>query len=139
MKDVLAEEREADAEDYAKLMRASTFGGIAIAQTGTSIPHALSYILTYDQKIPHGKAAGYFLGRFISFADEADQKAILTAAGFASADELNAFLDRLFGEYEVPQETLQRAYDTVSANAVRMHGSRVDMDNEKLRVIVKLK
>ena len=67
VKDVLAEEREADAEDYAKLMRASTFGGIAIAQTGTSIPHALSYILTYDQKIPHGKAAGYFLGRFIFF------------------------------------------------------------------------
>ncbi len=138
VKDVLAEEREADAEDYAKLMRASTFGGIAIAQTGTSIPHALSYILTYDQKIPHGKAAGYFLGRFISFAKEEDQKAILKASGFASADELNAFLNQLFGEYTVPQETLQRAYDTVSANETRMHGSRVDMDKEKLRAVVNL-
>ena len=119
-------------------MRASTFGGIAIAQTGTSIPHALSYILTYDQKIPHGKAAGYFLGRFIAFANEEDQKEILKAAGFASADELNAFLNKLFGEYTVPQETLQRAYDTVSANEVRMHGSRVDMDKEKLRAVVNL-
>ena len=138
VKDVLTQEREADGQDYAKLMRASTFGGIAIAQTGTSIPHALSYILTYDQKIPHGKAAGYFLGRFIGFADEADQKAILDAAGFESADALNTFLSRVFGEYEVKRETLQRAYDTVSANAVRMQGSRVDMDNEKLKVIVNL-
>lgn len=138
VRDVLDGSKEADDADRAKLMRASAFGGIAIAQTGTSIPHALSYILTYDQKIPHGRACGYFLGRFIAMAQKEDQNAILNAAGFGSMEELNGFLVRALGAIKVPQETLQRAYDNVSANPVRMKSSRVEMDAEKLKVIVNL-
>lgn len=42
-----------------KLMLASTIGGVAIAQTSTSIPHALGYFLTYEKQIPHGRANGH--------------------------------------------------------------------------------
>jgi alcohol dehydrogenase len=135
---VLSGEREADGEDRARLMRASTFAGIAIAQTGTSVPHALSYILTYDQKIPHGKAAGYFLGRFIANAAEEDRKAVLGTAGFESADEFMAFLDKVFGEVKVPEETLRRAYENVSANPVRMKSARMELTPEILYEIVGL-
>ena len=135
VRDVINGTKEADDADRAKLMRASAFGGIAIAQTGTSIPHALSYILTYDQKIPHGKAAGYFLARFISFADEKDREAILKASGFGSLEELDTFLKQALGKTEVPQETLQRAYETVGANPVRMKSCRFEVDKEKLKVI----
>lgn len=36
------------AEDYANLMRASALAGMAIAQTGTALPHGLSYPITFD-------------------------------------------------------------------------------------------
>ncbi|MDO4414353.1 MAG: iron-containing alcohol dehydrogenase family protein [Erysipelotrichaceae bacterium] len=139
VKDVLIGEREANDEDRAKLMRAAAFGGIAIVTTGTSVPHALSYILTYDEKIPHGKAAGYFLERFISFAKDEDQKAILNAAGFASMADFGTFMSKAFGEIEVKEETLQRAYETVGSNTVRMKSSRVELDKDKLKAIVNLK
>ena len=138
VKDILTGERQADDDDYAKLMRASALAGIAIAQTGTSIPHALSYILTYDQKVPHGKACGYFLGKFIALADEKDQKEILQAAGFESCEELSAYLNKALGEIQVPQETLQRAFDNVSASPVRMKSCRFEMDPDKLRIIANL-
>ncbi|MBQ9823825.1 MAG: iron-containing alcohol dehydrogenase [Solobacterium sp.] len=138
VRDVLAGEREADEEDRAKLMRASTFAGIAIAQTGTSIPHALSYILTYDQKIPHGKAAGYFLGRFIANASEEDRTAVLGTAGFEDVNEFMDFLVGAFGEVEVPEETLRRAYENVSSNPVRMKSARMEVTPEVLYEITGL-
>ena len=138
VKDVLTDDRVADDEDRAKLMRASTFAGIAIAQTGTSIPHALSYILTYDQKIPHGKAAGYFLADFIANASKEDQDAILKTAGFKGVEEFRTFMEKVFGKIEVPEETLKRAWENVSANPVRMNSARMTVTPEKLLEIAGL-
>ncbi len=60
-KDVLTGDREPSDEDRALLMRSSALGGMSIAGCGTSIPHALSYTLTYDMGLAHGRAVGYFL------------------------------------------------------------------------------
>lgn len=139
IKDVLLGKKEPDNEDFAKLMRASTFAGIAIAQTGTSVPHALSYILTYEQKIPHGRACGYSLAGFIGFAEEKDRRAIYEAAGFSDQEDLEQFMAAVLGEMQIDEKTLQRAYDTVSANSARMSGSRVSLDNEKLKTILRMK
>ncbi|MGM9946552.1 iron-containing alcohol dehydrogenase [Floccifex sp.] len=51
--------------DYEKLMWISSCAGMAIAQTGTSLPHALSYDLTCRYHIPHGIACGIYLSSFI--------------------------------------------------------------------------
>ena len=48
-------------EDYEKMLRASAFAGMAIAHTGTSLPHGLSYSVTYEEGYSHGKAVGMFL------------------------------------------------------------------------------
>ena len=138
IRDVKKKKKEADDEDRAKLMRASTFAGIAIAQTGTSIPHALSYILTYDQKIPHGKACGYFLAEFIANAAKEDQDAILKTAGFEGIEDFRVFMDKAFGKIEVPEETLKRAWENVSSNPVRMKSARMDVTPEKLLEITGL-
>ena len=133
-KDVLLGKKEADAEDYQAMMRASTFAGIAIAQTGTSIPHALSYILTYDAGIPHGRSCGYFLDRYLNEAE--DKEELLSAAGFADMKEFSDFISEAFGKVEVSPDVLERAFKTVAANKARMQGCRFHVDEEVLKRIV---
>ncbi len=136
VKDILLGEREADDEDRAKLMRASAFAGIAIAQTSTSIPHALGYALTYELNIPHGPACGYFLARYFREAPAEDRDVIFRAAGFADMDEFEAFMSRVLPARDVPAETLRHTYDAVMANEKRRAACRFKVDGDVLARIV---
>lgn len=51
-------------EDREKLYHASVYGGLAIAVTGTCMPHAMGYMLTEDHGVPHGVACALFLPQF---------------------------------------------------------------------------
>ncbi len=133
-KEVLAGERKPEAEDCSNLMRASALAGIAISQTGTSLPHALSYILTYEMKMPHGMACGYFLPGFIAEADKKDRKAIAKAACFARPKEMYSFIRDVLSldEIVVPDEILELAYRTVLADRKRLEGCLFDADETVL-------
>ena len=135
-KEVLTGEQEASPEVFQKMMRASTLAGIAIAQTGTSIPHALSYILTYEEGIPHGRAAGYFLPGFLAKAPESLRERLLTQAGFSSVKDFLIYLQRLFGPVSVSGATLERAFSVVSGNPAKMESAVYAPDAEILREIV---
>ena len=137
-KDILSGDREPSDDDLANLMRASTFAGIAIAQTGTSIPHALSYILTYDLGIPHGKACGYYLPEFLREADAEDQRILLDAAGFESVHAFTQYLRTVLPDDSVPQATRQRAYDVVIGNTARLQSCRFNVNEKVLRRIARL-
>ena len=136
IKDVLSGEREASEEDYRSLMRASTFAGMAIAQTGTSIPHALSYILTYEQRVPHGIACGFFLAAYLGRAKAEDQEALLKAMGFENLGDLAAFLKKVMPPVSPNPDVLERAVQSVLAAPARMQGSRFEVDEAILRRIV---
>ncbi|MBO6138060.1 MAG: iron-containing alcohol dehydrogenase [Lachnospiraceae bacterium] len=123
-------------EDRRNLMCAASLAGIAIAQTGTSIPHALSYPLTYDLGIPHGKAVGYFLGSFLEAAPEEERWELLTAGGFRNVKEFKDFLTKVLGETEVTQETLDRGYDMVKDDPKRMECNIFEVTHEDLRRII---
>ena len=133
---VLSGEAEPTDSDRTLLMRSAAFGGIAIAQTGTSIPHALSYILTYDDGIAHGKACGYFLPAFLKEAPAELQKEILALTGFNGIDEFSAFMHSLYADLSPAKETLDRAYTTLSANAARLASACFPVDPEMLHRIV---
>ena len=47
-------ERVYSPETRDKLMLMSALGGVAIAQTMTSLPHGMGYFLTYEKGLPHG-------------------------------------------------------------------------------------
>ncbi len=86
---VLKKEKQPDPDDYDTLMRAAMLGGMAIAHTGTSLPHALSYALTYHLHVPHGKAVCYFLAGYLNEADQKEVSRILELSGFASVEEFH--------------------------------------------------
>lgn len=136
IKDILTGERKASAEDYAALMRSAAFGGIAIAQTGTSIPHALSYPVTYDMGLAHGRAAAYFLPGFLSCAPEEIRSRLLSLTGFPGIEEFQAYVEKVLGEIAVPQETLERCFEMVKDNSSRMDGCVFPMDEKSLAGIV---
>lgn len=81
-----------------KLMLTSTIAGMAIAQTGTSIPHALSYDVTYHNGVAHGKACGIFLAAYLRIYAKhkpEDVDVILSLLGFETLDDFAAFLKEI--------------------------------------------
>ena len=135
-KPVLLGERPLKAEDRRNLIRAATLAGMAIAQTGTSIPHALSYTLTYDLGIAHGKAVGYFLGGFLEEAPDDKKWELLSTGGFRNLSEFKAFIKKLLGDVTVTEEVLERAFDMVKDDPKRMECNIFPVSQESLRRIL---
>ncbi len=78
------------------LMTASTMGGIVISQTGTSLPHALGYVLSYDKGIPHGLAtAAIYRGYLSQYKDSERLHRMLSILGFASTEGLMNYIDKI--------------------------------------------
>ena len=92
--DMSAEERVTDLKILSDMLTASMMAGEVIAVTGTSLPHALSYRLTYQAGIAHGPATGIFQPGFMSYADEKTQKALLRAMDFRDLNEFREFLGK---------------------------------------------
>lgn len=90
-------------DDRAKLLYASTLGGMVIAHTGTTAVHSMGYSLTYFRHIAHGRANGLLLAEFLKYVDKKrpDRVApILKAAGAASVGDIESTLAGLLGERE---------------------------------------
>ncbi|MBR6256596.1 MAG: iron-containing alcohol dehydrogenase [Lachnospiraceae bacterium] len=136
IKDVLSGAREMTKEDAGILMRASALAGMSIAGSGTSLPHALSYALTYDLSLPHGRAVGYFLPAFMEAAPAGERDELLNLSGFESVEEFRSFTGSVFGEQDVPAEELKRTYELVSSNAAKMKSASFTVDEEVLKQIV---
>ena len=86
------------------LLYTSLLGGIVIAQTGTTVVHALGYSLTYFHDIPHGRANGLLLAEYLRFNQSVvpgKVQAILDALGVISIDELHDLLAKLLPTKEV--------------------------------------
>ena len=87
-----AAEKATELKLLGDMLRASNIAGEAIAVTGTSLPHALSYRLTYNAGIKHGPATGIFQPGFMKFADEDSRKKLLDAMDFDNLDDFKYFL-----------------------------------------------
>lgn len=83
-----------DLKMLSDMLKASNIAGRAIAISGTSLPHALSYRLTYGANVAHGPATGIFQPGFMSYADEKTQKTLLKAMDFVSLQDFKTFLGK---------------------------------------------
>lgn len=131
-KDALLGMREMTDEDYSNFLLASTLAGMAIAQTGTTIPHSLSYAITYELGVPHGIAIGYFLPGYIREADETDQEYLLSAIGFTSVDEFADFFQVVSDCGILPEENIRQVVDIVAENKAKLALCPYPLDKEVL-------
>jgi alcohol dehydrogenase len=136
IKDVLTDEREANDDDRALLMRASTMAGMSIAGSGTSLPHALSYIITYDMGMAHGRAVGYFLPGFLDAAPEEDSDELLNMSGFRDINDFAGFIGKVFGGFNIPEDELNKTYEAVKNNKGKMNSASFPVDEEILKQVV---
>ena len=74
-------------------MYISMLGGMANNQTGTCLPHGMSYALTHNKHIPHGLACGLLEGEYLRiFKDRTKVHRIVTRCGFDSVDAFADFI-----------------------------------------------
>ncbi len=77
-----------------KQLLISTIGGIVNTQTGSCLPHGMSYCLTHFKKIPHGLACGLLIKEYLAiFKDKTKINRIMDLTGFASLDAFGSFID----------------------------------------------
>ena len=134
-KDVLLQTREPALPDYENLLHASAMAGMAIAQTGTSLPHGLSYAVTYHAGMAHGKACGYFQAAYLRAADRDDAAHVLSLAGFSSPDELDDYYDRVCHRERVDGEILEYAIQDLLSNPKKMARAPFAVNEALLRQI----
>ena len=132
-KDVLLGEREASEGDLQNMMNASTLAGMAISHTGTSLPHGLSYYLTYEDGIPHGKAVGIFQTPYLEAADESMRQPVLDTMGFSCMQEFKHFMDALLGKTEIPVHIRERAVGEMLKNQAKLVNCPYPVDEEVMR------
>ena len=119
--------------DYWKMLHASMIAGMAITHTGTSLPHGLSYSVTYEMGVPHGKAVGMFLGGYVeAYKGKEDADKVLEILGFADAKEFRAYLTELLGVVEVPEELLQADAKGIMANPAKLKNYPFETSAEEL-------
>lgn len=76
-----------------KVSEISSIAGIVIANTRTSLPHLMSYPLTYDKKVKHGFACALLTCEFLNFyQDKTKVSFLVKASGFESVNELQKFI-----------------------------------------------
>ena len=86
-----------------KLMLASALAGVAIAQTGTSIPHCLGYFLTYEKGIAHGRANGMVTQAYLELFPKEEKKIpqLLHCLGMETTEDMGVFLKQALDSNEV--------------------------------------
>lgn len=85
------------------LLYASFIAGMVIAQTGTTVVHAMGYSLTYFKDIDHGRANGLLLGDYIKLVHKKNPELaekVLTAMNFTEVNQFIAMMDGLLGKKE---------------------------------------
>lgn len=119
--------------DYTKMLHASMVAGMAITHTGTSLPHGLSYPVTYEMGVPHGKAVGMFLGGYVEgYRDKEEVEAVLKLLGFENADEFRKYLRELLGVVEVNEELMRTNAQGLLANPAKLKNYPFEITEKEL-------
>lgn len=136
VKEVLLIEEDPTEEEAETLALASTIAGMAISHTGTSLPHAMSYYLTYEKGIPHGNAVGIFLPAFIDmYEDRSQVKTVLRLLEFRNEKSFFKFIDSLFDIVSIEQDELDRYVDGMLSNERKLAKYPFPMTRETMELL----
>ena len=132
VKNVLLSDEAISDSDAQTFMLASTVAGMSITHTGTSLPHGMSYYLTYERNLPHGNAVGIFLPAFLDMFEDKDQvKRLLNLLGFKNWKAFAKYIDSLFEEVTITEEELERYIDGMMSNERKLANYPFTMTQKK--------
>ncbi len=121
-------------EVYDRLLDMAMIAGIAITHTATSLPHGLSYAVTYELGVPHGKAVGMFLGGYVeNYKNTEDVKNVMDMLGFVDAKEFRKYLNELLGFVEVPTDIMDRNVEDLLSNKAKLKNYPFEVTEDELR------
>ena len=135
-KDLLQNPKEASREERQLLMDVATLAGRAIAVTGTGIPHALSYPITYRLGLAHGPACAMFLGRYVANTSEVDQNFIFEKLGLDDIEEFEKLLLELCPTVDIPKDMKKEMADNLSKDKARLSKCPYPVDLAILQNII---
>lgn len=141
----LPEDTAARREVLMDLALSSNLGGLSIVTPGTSLPHGMSYVLTYEKHVPHGIAIGIFQTGYLDQAAENDKQLLLDAMGFEDMSGFREFIRRtcigpMFNSYMTREEfsdIMQSSAVTFLNNPARMEKIPYPMDEKVMQKILK--
>jgi len=125
-------------EQYSSLLYASTLAGMVIANTGTTVVHAMGYSLTYYKDISHGRANGLLLGRYLEYVrDKAPALCgkICTAADLKDEKELKTKLASLLGKPEQLTGAEISHYSAKAAVSKNMQNCLVPISQSEIETV----
>lgn len=103
------------------LMTISTMAGMAISHTGTSLPHGMSYALTYHHNIPHGRAVGMFLPSYLkNNPNKQDTIYLLSLMGFKNEQQFDEFIFHALGTAVLSDEQIHSYTAAMMANKAKL-------------------
>ncbi|NDL66521.1 iron-containing alcohol dehydrogenase family protein [Anaerotalea alkaliphila] len=115
------------------LIHASTWAGVVISQTGTSLPHGLGYHLTYYHNISHGKATALFLGELLNHhQDRKKVDKILSSLGVASVQEFKNRIVQLVGQVEISYQEAADYAQNMYRNKGKLANHPYEVTEEEL-------
>lgn len=124
--------------DLDRMMNASTIAGMAISHTGTALPHGLSYYLTYEKGIPHGKAVGYFLPGYVAEASSLLGRKVLHLTGFPDVQYFRSFMHQLIGHLDADSELIDLAVEGLMGNPAKLQNAPYPVTKEGLYRICRM-
>ena len=107
-------------DEYENLLLAASYSGMAISHTSTTLPHGMSYSLTYEHGVPHGKAVGMFLAAYVDAADDGDRNNVLSLLGYKTCSELKEAIRELVGEVCITKEQMESYADAILSNKKKL-------------------
>ncbi len=122
-------------QDRENLLLASTYAGIAIAQTATTLPHAMGYALTYFGGVSHGMANALLYREFFgAFEDKTRINELILWLGFDSESQFMDIVDELLGECMATfsDNILKEQSAIVFANKAKLAGHPESITEEKI-------
>ena len=137
-KEALLSDQPLDENQYELLMLTSTIAGMAIAHTGTGLPHGMSYDLTYHYQVPHGPACGYFLRAYMEVCSgqcTEDVQKILDLLGMKDLEEFSTYIRNLIGTYEINKEAKETFIAAMEHNEGKLSAAPCPVTPEDVRHI----
>ncbi|MEN6348781.1 MAG: iron-containing alcohol dehydrogenase family protein [Syntrophomonas sp.] len=127
-------------ENRESLLYASYLAGVSISLTGTSIPHALGYSLTYFKGIPHGRANGIIMPAWMEFNSRMSQDNRITMAmqlsSFGSPAEFRELMESLCGQAPGCTSEERDIFLQHASNAKNTYNNLVSPSPEDLAEII---